>query len=306
MICPKCGFAQPDGATDCARCGVLFARYSPPILPVEPLPATPAETLYGDPLPPPPPPQMPGRLALPSPHAFEIGALLGETFRTYFANFLPFLILTGFAFLPLLLYTLASNPVGVTPQGKALYGLVSLFLRLLCGPLATATIAFGVFQQMRGRDTSIAECMRVGLSNLLPVLAVASAEAIAIGVGAVFCLVPGLICASMYAVSVPVAVEERPGVLASLNRSGVLTEGYRWRVFCVLFLLGILGGVAGLAVNGALLLLLAGTPRLAALLQELLGVVASGISATAVAVMYYRLRSVKESIDVESIASVFD
>jgi hypothetical protein len=159
---------------------------------------------------------------------------------------------------------------------------------------------------MRGRDTSIAECMRVGLSNLLPVLAVASAEAIAIGVGAVFCLVPGLICASMYAVSVPVAVEERPGVLASLNRSGVLTEGYRWRVFCVLFLLGILGGVAGLAVNGALLLLLAGTPRLAALLQELLGVVASGISATAVAVMYYRLRSVKESIDVESIASVFD
>lgn len=26
MTCPKCGFEQPDGAPDCARCGVIFAK----------------------------------------------------------------------------------------------------------------------------------------------------------------------------------------------------------------------------------------------------------------------------------------
>lgn len=26
MICPKCGFEQPDGASECRRCGVIFAK----------------------------------------------------------------------------------------------------------------------------------------------------------------------------------------------------------------------------------------------------------------------------------------
>jgi hypothetical protein len=34
-------------------------------------------------------------------------------------------------------------------------------------------------------------------------------------------------------------------------------------------------------------------------------VLSTGLSATATAVMYYRLRSIKESIDVDQIASVF-
>lgn len=27
MTCPKCTYAQPDGATECPRCGVVFAKY---------------------------------------------------------------------------------------------------------------------------------------------------------------------------------------------------------------------------------------------------------------------------------------
>lgn len=37
MICPKCGFAQPEGHGECLRCGVIFAKvrerdYEPPLL----------------------------------------------------------------------------------------------------------------------------------------------------------------------------------------------------------------------------------------------------------------------------------
>jgi len=27
MLCPKCGFDQPSTAVDCARCGIVFAKY---------------------------------------------------------------------------------------------------------------------------------------------------------------------------------------------------------------------------------------------------------------------------------------
>ena len=29
MQCPKCGFEQDDGNTECAKCGVIFSKYSP-------------------------------------------------------------------------------------------------------------------------------------------------------------------------------------------------------------------------------------------------------------------------------------
>jgi hypothetical protein len=158
---------------------------------------------------------------------------------------------------------------------------------------------------MRGRDTSISDCLKVGLSNLLPILGVAVLQGLAIFVGLLFCAIPGLMAASMLAVAVPVAIEERRGVFAALSRSDELTAGYRWHIFGVLFFLGVISIGVGL-VLGVLLLVLASLPLLPTLLREAAGVVTSGLSATAAAVMYYRLRSVKESIDIESLASVFD
>ncbi len=325
MICPKCGFEQPDGSTDCARCGVVFARYRATpadgtLLPIEPIsPGSPAlpppgETLYGGPLPPPPPPQQLygdapppslGRSGLQAARAFDLGAILGETFQTYFANFLPFLLLTAIAYTPVIVYAILVPTAGATPQATLRNSLLLILLRVIAGPLATATVTYGVFQQMRGRDTSIADCLRVGLSNLFPVLGIAILQGIAVGVGMILCVVPGLITLAMLAVSVPVAIEERPGLIAALNRSSELTEGYRWHVFGVLFILGILAFGVGL-VLGLFSISLSSLPILATVVREGAGVVTSGLSATAAAVMYYRLRSVKESVDIENIASVFD
>lgn len=323
MICPKCGFEQPDGSIDCARCGVVFSRYRAtpaagttlplePISPISPISpgSPPAETLYGGPLPP-PPPQLYGE-APPPPssrtglgNSFDLGAILGETFQTYFANFLPFFLLTALAFAPVILAEILLPAKGRTAVELLRSSGLTIFLRLLCAPLATAAVTFGVFQRMRGRQASISDSLRVGLSYLLPVLGVGILQGLAIGVGLLFCIVPGLIAATMLAVPVPVAIEERLGAFAALRRSSELTEGYRGHIFGVLFVLGAITiGVS--MVLGVAAITLASVPVLRVLLSESVSVVLSGLSATASAVMYYRLRGAKESIDVASIASVFD
>ena len=40
MICPKCGFEQPE-SLECARCGIIVSRYKGPVLGAAPVPPGP-------------------------------------------------------------------------------------------------------------------------------------------------------------------------------------------------------------------------------------------------------------------------
>jgi hypothetical protein len=348
MICPKCGFEQPDGV-ECMRCGVIISRYkgpvagagprktppafapvaSPPPPPfVPPLPpSSPAGTVFGDPSanpaggtvyggPPPPPLPAgsgtvyggPGSIAPTFSSfgqgfhgTFETGRVLGETFSTYFSNFLPFVLLTALASLPMFL--LGAYISSIQHSEKAWAGLVLLAwfpLQLVVSQLAAGGITYGVYQQMRGMSPSVLDCLKVGLSRLLPVLVIAVLSFLAEFLGLLLCVIPGLIVATMLAVAVPVTVEERAGFVSAMRRSAYLTESFRWQVFCILFVVGILQQIpiriAPFLVHdvGALLMVLGFAI-----------VLTTSLASTAAAVMYYRLRSVKESIDVDQISSVF-
>jgi hypothetical protein len=339
MICPKCGFEQPD-SPECIRCGVIISRYKgpflgaaalrppvsprapssaagnepagvgspPPAPPMEPAMAMAADggTMYGGP---PPGAAVPvptfGVAAGPAFHGtFEVGKILGESFSIYFRNFIPFVLLTAIALSPLFLlqvYATATPDAGAKSLMEALSALVLAAATLVCPYIVTAAITYGVFQQMRGGDTSIGECLARGLTLFLPILFLAIVQGIAIFVGLILCVVPGILMALRWAVSIPAAVEERQGVSGAMSRSTYLTEGFRGEIFGILFVIGILN------LGSQLVLALVAAKDLS-LFQVLSGVATvfnTGLSATATAVMYYRLRSVKESIDVDQIASVF-
>jgi len=232
---------------------------------------------------------------------FGAGKVLGESFSIYFANFIPFVLLTALVLSPLYLaqvFMPGAEQASPMRIGPALFILVGAFL---CPYIATAAITYGVFQQMRNRDASIGDCLGRGLSFLFPILGLAIVQGLRILLGFLLCFIPGILWSLQLAVSIPAAVEERTGISESMQRSTFLTDGFRGEVFGVLFVIGfiniglqfLLAAVA--AKNQALALILTGTANLLYV----------GLSATATAVMYYRLRSIKESIDVDQIASVF-
>jgi hypothetical protein len=312
MICPKCGSEQPD-ALECARCGVLVHQYQGPALgasafrpSASPPPAISDATVT---VPHPPPftgGPVPEVMSLP-PGAFKgtfgVGELLAETFSIYAANFVPFALLTALAIAPI--YVLETIMIAAKAPGfsaaRVAASILLLVVALIAPQIATAAITFGVYQHLRGRETSMAECLRRGVSLLMPVLRLVIVQGLAIGAGILVCIVPGVLMALRWAVSIPAAVTEGTGVGASIERSTFLTEGLRTDIFGVLFVLG--------ALEIGLMLLVrfvaAKNPFLHLALSGLKDLLVVGLSATASAVLYYRLRGIKESVDVDQIASVF-
>ena len=233
---------------------------------------------------------------------FEIGKILSEMFSVYFSNFIPFALLTAISLSPV--YLLQAYAVAVAkgdPQKALLLEGLATLLSGLCQQIATASITFGVFQQMRGRDTSIGDCLGRGFSSIGAVLGLAIITTVGIWLGMIACIVPGILLALRWAVCVPAAVEERPGVSGALARSTYLTEGYRGDIFGIYFCFGVLIIGAVLVVTMAT----NGNETLQLVLTGIINLVVTGLTATVASVMYYRLRSIKESIDVDQISSVF-
>lgn len=264
------------------------------------------------PTPPPPPPYpQSGWPAIPPPaRRFSTGEVLGETFSVFFSSSVP-LVITAIIMVPFSLLSLfVIRSVGDPQTAKIVERLMNLIQNLGVTPLATAAIVYAVFQRMRGRHVEVGDSIRVGFSKLGRVVFVAILQGLAIVVGTLLCIIPGIVFAIMLAVAVPVAVEEQEvagaGVSSALSRSSELTEGHRWSIFFVYACLILLGVAAGLAVGIVVGLLTQGNDLALELAAIPFVVVANGLSATASTVMYYRLRSVKESLDVDQIASVFD
>ncbi|MFY9820768.1 MAG: hypothetical protein WAM82_05265, partial [Thermoanaerobaculia bacterium] len=268
-------------------------------------------TVYGGP---PPPPAVSGTLyggpgsAAPTFSSlgggfhgtFEVGKTLSEAFSIYFSNFIPFLLLSAIISLPVFALAVYVSTLKDDPKAALSFYFLALLVMLILSQVVSAGITYGVYQQMRGKDVSLVECVRVGLSLFFPVLGVAIVSSVAEFVGLMLCIAPGVLIAMRLPVVVPVTVEERPGVFEAMRRSAYLTEGYRGQVFGVLFVLGLLTQV---------IIRLAFIPfhDLGSLLMvtSIVNTLTTGLLSTAVAVMYYRLRSLKESIDVDQISSVF-
>jgi hypothetical protein len=238
------------------------------------------------------------------PGTFRLADVFSKTFAIYGRRFVPFIVLTIIASIPsYIAIFVIGNPSGGRPGDFNGGQLALSLLDFVTKSFVSGAVIYGVVQDLRGRTFSIGDSLRIALDRFLPLIGVAVCVVIAIGLGTVLLIVPGLILACMFFVATPACVAERLGVFESLSRSRALTKGYRWQVFG-LFLLLIVAGLIIAAVVGAIAFT-AGWLGVV-IFSQVLGVLLSSFNGVIVSVFYYELRVAKEGVDIEKIASVFE
>jgi hypothetical protein len=117
-------------------------------------------------------------------------------------------------------------------------------------------------------------------------LAVAILCGLAIAIGFVLIIVPGLILITIWSVAVPVCVLERPGVFASFGRSRALVRGHGWSVFLTIVLAWLI--TIGIAIVGGIIAAPLGDAG-RAIVDWVISALTLPLSALVMSVLYFRL-----------------
>lgn len=218
----------------------------------------------------------------------EIGDPLSEgwgIYKRFWRHLLPVALVT---YLIISLLTLALAGIG-----GVLPSLIAIVVSLAGVFLLQAVLVEAVADVRDGRaDLSITETLARGWSNLGPVLIAGVLAAIAIGIGFVLIVVPGLYLLTIWSVIVPAIVIEKRGSMDSFGRSRELVRGHGWTVFGVIVVTIVVNIIAGVVLGIAFGGLSTGLGRyLANVISNTL--IAPFVAATWTC-MYFRLRALKE------------
>lgn len=216
----------------------------------------------------------------------DVGETLSEVFAIYRENAG---VLIPVAFWLFLVVAIVQGLAG----GSVVLALLGAILSLVASIIYEGMVVSLVRDIQDGRrDLSVGELYR-SVSPVLWTLAAASIlYGIAVGIGFVLLIVPGLILVTIWAVIAPAIVIENRGVIAAFGRSRELVKGYAWPVFGV-----VLCAVLITVVVSVILLSIAAAIADGPILRIVLGVLASTVTAPVTAlvagVLYYRLLLLK-------------
>lgn len=240
---------------------------------------------------------------------FSIGSILGRSFSIFGKNIVSFILLGVLLHIPsiYIVHDLLAQIDSGSWDGSS--GLLPRLIGFFSGQMLAATLIYGTVMELRGMHAGVGKCIQVGLVRALPVMLTAIVAGLAIGVGFILLIVPGIIVMTILYVAIPVAVVERPGIMAALSRSSELTRGYRMRIFGLVFvvmgtavlinyLIGSKVGDAFLEDPSSL-----GTYLYASTAFE---IVLAILGAIISAVVYHDLRAIKDGVNIDELAAVFE
>ena len=170
--------------------------------------------------------------------------------------------------------------------------------------LLQATITYSTLLDLNGERPSLAKALMVGAKAAIPLFVLSIVYSLGIGLATILLVFPGLMLATAWIISVPSYVSEKTGIFGAFGRSAELTKGYRWSIFGLLVIYIIVLFVV-LMAQGVTVLALQAVPFAPFIVTLLVSTVLATISATGVAAIYYELRTIKEGVGPQQIASVF-
>ncbi|HEX2690241.1 MAG TPA: hypothetical protein VHN14_26680 [Kofleriaceae bacterium] len=248
---------------------------------------------------------------------FGVGNVLATGFRIWLKNFLPFMLITGLIYAPVLIWGISSVQGEITAErlrsvGRTLQSISSL--TILLNILVSAALTYGVVMELQGQRASIGDSIATGLVRFFPALGTGLLSLLCICGGLLLLVIPGIIVFCMLYVATQASVIERPGVLGALKRSRELTRGHRLEIFGLVFLLTLLSFGLGklcevialphLGSPGFIDEILRNVPTYMYLtLAEQMFV--GSLTAVMASVAYYFLRAEKEGTTAAELAAVF-
>jgi hypothetical protein len=249
-----------------------------------------------------------------------VGAIISESFSILMRHFFAVLILSlGPSLLNVIISGLLNGwgvALGVAePQvaGRGYFvGMgISTVVQLVLSGVTTALLVQMAYDAKLQRPLRLGSYVGPALAAALPIAILGFVAGILTVIGFVALILPGLWVYAVFSMMPAAVVIEKVG-FGGLGRSAALTKDYRWPIVGAIVLLGIIGAVIGFVAMFIAGLFLAGTGAsgisiaIGVLVLATVTTIGAGLGSISVALIYARLREIKEGTSVRDIAAVFD
>jgi hypothetical protein len=216
----------------------------------------------------------------------DVGATLSQSFSTYGAQAG---VLLPLAFVIYLIVAV----VDVILAGSLVLVPIVLAVSVIAATLYQGMVVNLVSDvQDRRRDFSIEDLVRATGPVVLPLIGAGLLAGIAIGIGFLLLIVPGLILLTIWSVIAPVIVVEHSGVMNAFGRSRELVRDNGWQVFGVIVVVYVIV-VAANVILGAIGVAISETAVSRIVFSLIASTLTAPVSALVAAVIYFRLIAIK-------------
>ncbi|CAN5772336.1 hypothetical protein BH20ACT23_BH20ACT23_27080 [soil metagenome] len=181
----------------------------------------------------------------------------------------------------------------LTALGGIVGALLSAIVSVIGLFLVEAALVEAVADIRDGRaDLSVGETLSRGWSRIASVAGASIVAGLAIGIGFLLLIIPGLILITWWAVIIPVIVLERVGAFDSFSRSRGLVRGHDFQVFGVIVLVFLIFIAFGIVLG---LLLLPLPDAVGGFVSNIVsGSLTGPFAALVTTLLYFRLKAAKE------------
>ncbi|HEY6629432.1 MAG TPA: hypothetical protein VI193_10655 [Acidimicrobiia bacterium] len=171
-----------------------------------------------------------------------------------------------------------------TPFVQAL--LIGLVFQILASAFISLAASRVVGSEIEGERISGGSASRFALSRMLTMTVIGLITAVAVSVGLVLLVLPGVWLAVSVSLAPQIVALEDRGVIASITRSIKLVRGRWWGTFGFLLLVGLVGSVAGWLLQSVAVPLVAiGDVSTGLALVFVAGLIFQGLVVAAIAVV---------------------
>ena len=249
-----------------------------------------------------------------------VGSIVGGSFSILMGHFVTVVLL---ALVPTLIGLVLSgmmNGWGValgsvqpafTDGGQITAFVLSVVVQLVAYGVSTALLVQAAYDAKLERPLTPSRYTGPAMKAALPIAILSLIAGILTGIAFIALVVPGLWVYAVFSVMPAAVMIEKVG-FGGLGRSAALTKDYRWPILGAIILVGIVNFLINLVATFVVGLLIASMGAsgaglvVAVLLLSVLSAVGVALGSIAVALIYARLREIKEGTSVQDIAAVFD